>query len=259
MALTPGRRTLLTLGLPLSLAFIGYAALGIMNAVGLTRYTDSLTVVPVGQVQVLAVDARDGSVRLEPSADGNVHVRVKGVYALSRPRLTTASTAAGVTVTGRQCSGGGINICTQDVTIEVPAGFRVTATSGGGDVRASGLTGEVSLSSSAGSVHDDGAVGRLVMSSSAGDVSGTNLRSSDVTASSSGGDVDLTFGADPTRVEAGSSAGDVAVRVPGAVAYRVTVKSSGGSATSTVHEDSASTRTIDAHSSAGDVSVRPSG
>jgi DUF4097 and DUF4098 domain-containing protein YvlB len=258
MALTPGRRTLLTFGLPLSLAFIGYGAIGIINAVGLTHYSQTRTVVPVGQVQVLTVDARNGSVRLQPSADGNVHVLAKGVYSLSQPTITSTSTASGLTVTGHQCAGG-ILICSQDLTIEVPASFRVTAKSSGGDVRVSGLTGELNLSSSAGDVKDDGATQRLVMSSSAGDVSGTNLLSADVTASSSAGDVDLTFAADPTRVEAGSSAGDVDVQVPGAVAYRVTAKTSAGNATSTVHEDSASTRTIDAHSSAGDVTVGPAG
>jgi hypothetical protein len=256
MPLTPGRRTMLTFGVPLSLAFIGYGALGIINAVGLTHYSESLTLHPV--THTLSVDAKDGSVRLIASPDGDVHVRQHGVYSLSKPRLSAVATANGVTVVGRQCAGG-VFICSQELVIEVPASFEVTAKSSGGDVRTIGLTGNLTLTSSAGDVHADGAVGRLTMSSSAGDVDGTNLRSSDVTASSSAGDVDLRFAVDPTRVEAGSSAGDVDVRVPGAVGYHVTIRSSDGDTRSTVHEDSAATRTIDAHSSAGDVTVEPVG
>lgn len=256
MPMTSGRRTLLTFGVPLSIAAIGYGALGIVNAIGLTHYTDSLVVVPVSQV--LNVDASEGSVRLEASPDGNIHVVAKGVYSLAKPKVRAEATVAGVTVTGRQCSGG-VLICSQDLVIEVPASFQVTAKSSGGDVRVSGLTGQLDLHSSAGDVRADGVTGKLVMSSSAGDVDGTNLRSSDVTASSSAGDVSLRFAADPTHVAADSSAGDVDVRVPGAVAFRVNAKTSGGDASSTVHEDSASSRTIDAHSSAGDVDVRPTG
>jgi Putative adhesin len=254
MALTPGRRAVLTFGLPLSLGFIAYGTLSIVNAIGLTHYTQSALAVP--QAQVLTVNAHGGSVRLRPSPDSNVHVSVKGLYALRTPTLRTISTKSGVTVTG-SCPTVAVITCSQNITIELPVAFQVTAHSSGGDVSASGLTGQLDLTSSAGDVADDGAIGRLTMTSSAGDVDGTNLRSSDVTASSSAGDVSLQFAVDPTRVEAGSSAGDVDVRVPNQVAYRVTVQSSGGDAVNRVNQESTSTRTIDAHSSAGDVSVRP--
>jgi hypothetical protein len=256
MPLTPGRRAMLTFGVPLSLAFIGYGALGIVNAVGLTHYSESVTLHPV--TNTISVDAKDGSVRLIASPDGDVHVLEHGVYSLSKPRLSAVATAHGVTVVGRQCAGG-VFICSQELVVQVPASFKVSAKSSGGDVRTMGLTGDLTLTSSAGDVHVDGSAGRLTMSSSAGDVDGTNLRSSDVTASSSAGDVDLRFVVGPTRVEAGSSAGDVVVRVPGAVAYHVTTRTSAGDTKSTVHEDSTSSRIINAHSSAGDVTVEPVG
>jgi hypothetical protein len=254
--LTPGRRTLLTFGVPLSLAFIGYGALGIVNAIGLTHYSESRTLVPTAHV--LTVNAGEGSVRLEPSPDGNVHVSAKGVYSLSRPRLITSVTGTSVTVTGKECLGG-ILICSQDIRVQVPASFRISAYSAGGGVRASGLTGDLVLTSAAGDVRVEGLTGKLTLSSSAGDVHGDALRSTEVTASSSAGDVSLTFAVDPTRVDATSSAGDVRVRVPNTVSYRVTTQSSGGDRVSTVHENSDSARTINARSSAGDVSVRPSG
>ena len=253
MPMTSGRRTMLTFGVPLALAFIGYGAFGIVNSIGLTHYSSTLTLHPV--TQVLTVSASDGSVRIQVSPDADVHVLEKGVYSLSKPRLVAEVTPQGVSVRGRQCDGG-ILICSQDLVIEVPASFQVTANSSGGDVHAVGQFDNLDLSSSGGDVGADGATGRLQLQSGGGDVDGRNLQSPDVTASSSGGDVDLRFAVDPDQVEASSSGGDVDVQVPGDVPYRVVVKSSGGSATSTVRQDSSATHTINADSSGGDVSVR---
>jgi DUF4097 and DUF4098 domain-containing protein YvlB len=255
--LTAGRRTLLTFGVPLSLAFIGYGALGIINAVGLTHYTQSVDL--VATAHVLTVNANEGSLDLQPSPDGDVHVRVKGVYSLSKTKLSTASTSAGVTVTGRACNGG-VFICSQDMTIEVPADFQVTARSDGGDVSASGLTGALNLRSSAGDVHVDGPSGQLTLSSSAGDVSVANAHSSEVSATSSAGDVRLGFSVPPTRVLASSSAGDVTIGVPSSVPYKVSGSTSGGGNRNIrVPTDDTSSRSITADTSAGDVSIEPAG
>jgi DUF4097 and DUF4098 domain-containing protein YvlB len=244
---------LLTFGVPLSLAFIGYGALGIVNAVGLTRYTQSLDLVPTARV--LTVDTNDGHVDLVPSLDGNVHVHAKGVYTLSKPRLSATSTSAGVTVTGRHCNGG-ILICSQDMAIEVPAGFEVTARTSGGGVSASSLTGPLDLRSSGGDVSVDGASGRLTLSSSAGEVSATNVHSTDVSASSSAGDVGLAFSVPPTRVLASSSAGDVTIRVPTSVPYKVSGSTGGGGTRDVqVTQDDTSSRSITAAASAGDVLI----
>lgn len=255
MPLTPGRRTLLTFGIPLSLAFVGYGALGIINAIGLTHYTQTVTLTPT--TKVLTVSAAGGYIHLEASADANMHVLAKGVYSLSKPRMTVTSTPAGVTVKARSCSGG-VFICNQDLVIQVPTTFQISAHSSGGDVSADGaFTGDLDLNSSAGDVSADGVSGPLILKSSAGDVDGRNLRSLDVTASSSAGDVDVRFATAPTRVEAGSSAGDVDVRVPVDVQYHVTTQSSAGDHVSSVPENSSSSHTINAHSSAGDVDVSP--
>lgn len=233
-ALTPGRRALLTLGGPLALATIGYGAFGIMSAIGLTHYSQTYLVVP--QSQVLNVKADEGGVRLQPSPDSNIHIVSKGVYSLRIPKVVITSTTSSLTIKG-SCPLSGIAICSQTITIQVPAAFTVTANSTAGDVRATGLT------------------GRLTLTSSAGDVDGRSLRSADVTASSSAGDVDLRFDGVPQRVEAGSSAGDVNVRLPDSV-YAVNAQTSAGDTSVKVPTDPRSTRTVHAHSSAGDVSVR---
>jgi Putative adhesin len=254
MALTPGRRTLLLFGTPVSILFIGYGGLAIINAIALTHYSQSYTEVP--QVQELTVKASVGGVHLEPSSDGKVHLTVKGLYSLNKPKIKVVSTPRGLTITG-SCSSFAVIACTENIVVQVPAAFAITASSSGGDVRATGLTGTLHLSSSAGDVRDDGGTGDLTMISTAGDVSGTNLRSATVSASSSAGDVDLSFASAPTKVEAGSSAGDVDIRVPD-VGYNVTAESSGGDTHTRIKTDPSSPRSIDAHSSAGDVTVRPS-
>ena len=253
-ALTPGRRTLLLFGTPVSILFILYGALAIVNAIGLTHYTDNFTVVADGQIATVKADKV--GVHVEPSPDGKVHVRVTGLYTLSKPKLTVVAAGATLTVKGG-CTQVAVIACSQNVVVQLPAASTLTVSSNAGDVRASGLTGTLHLSSSAGDVRDDGAAGTLTMISTAGDVSGTNLRSATVSASSSAGDVNLTFVTPPEQVEAGSSAGDVHVRVPD-VGYDLSVRSSVGDIQTTVKSDPSSPRTIDAHSSAGDVSVRPS-
>ena len=254
MALTAGRRTLLLFGTPVSILFIGYGGLAIINTIGLTHYVQTYTEVP--QSQAITVKAEVGSVHLEPSPDSKVHVTVKGLYSLSKPTIKVASTPTGITLKG-SCSRFAVISCTENIVVQVPASFAVTASSDGGDVRVTGLTGTLHLSSTAGDVRDDGGSGDLTMISSAGDVKATNLRSTTVTASSSAGDVDLDFAVAPTKVEAGSSAGDVTVRVPD-VGYDVTTESSGGDAHTRIKTDPSSPRSIDAHSSGGDVTVSPS-
>jgi putative adhesin len=233
-ALTPGRRALLTLGGPIALATIGYGAFSIVSAIGLTHYSQTYLVVP--HSQVLNVKADEGGVRLQPSPDSNVHIVSKGVYALKIPKVEATSTASSLTIKG-SCPLSGAAICSQTITIQVPAAFTITASSNGGDVHATGLT------------------GRLTLTSSAGDVDGNDLGSTDVTASSSGGDVDLRFATVPQRVEASSSAGDVSLRLPDSV-YAVEAQTSAGDTVVKVPTDPRSTRTVHAHSSAGDVAVR---
>lgn len=254
--MTPGRRKLLAFGVPFSLLVIGYGALSLVNVIGLTSYDASRTVTVVGGAKALTVNADEGYVHLQLSADANVHVRQKGHYTWSKPKVTVVSVASGVTIKGH-CANLAASICTQDLIVEVPADFRVTARSSGGDVTAKDLSGALNLSSSSGDVRATNAVGPLVLESSAGDVKASGLLSTDVSASSSAGDVRLAFVQPPSRVEAGSSAGDVAVTLPNTVAYQVTAHSSAGDTHVGVHTDSTATRTVNAHSSAGDVSVQP--
>ncbi len=253
-ALTPGRRTLLTFGTPVSLLFIGYGALAIVNAIGLTHYTYAQDVTPTSQA--ITVKATEGALHLVPSPDSKVHVTVKGIYALEKPKVTISSTAAGISVRG-SCPQFAVITCSQTITVEVPPAFRVTASSTAGDVRATGLTGPLDLSSTAGDVHADDVSGVLTLSSSAGDIHGTDLRSTNVRATSSAGDVDLEFVVPPTQVDAISTASDVNLRVPD-VGYALSVATSGGDQhTSSIRTDPTSPRTIDAHSSGGDVNIKP--
>jgi DUF4097 and DUF4098 domain-containing protein YvlB len=119
--------------------------------------------------------------------------------------------------------------------------------------------GSVEARSSAGSVKAEGLSSDLDLGSSAGSISATGLTSGSVVADTSAGSVSLTWsaGADPTAVEASSSAGSVRVLVPdvAGVAYDVEADSSAGSVTVNVRTDPSSDRRIRATSSAGSVLV----
>lgn len=119
--------------------------------------------------------------------------------------------------------------------------------------------GSIEARSSAGSVTAEGLSSALDLRSSAGSITAIRLTSTTVAADTSAGAVSLSWSddADPTTIQANSSAGSVKVTIPDveAVAYDVDANSSAGSVTVNVRTDPASSRTIRATSSAGSVVV----
>jgi DUF4097 and DUF4098 domain-containing protein YvlB len=161
--------------------------------------------------------------------------------------------------------------CFVDFTIRVPTSVKVDAHSSGA-VRVESMASEVRASSSGGSVSVHKCTGHQVLYSSggsvtmrrsggsvdadstAGKVSGTDLSAKSVIARSSSGKVALAFDQPPQVVNATSSAGSVTVVVPPDSSTYVVI-ANGQSSEIGVKTDPASTRSINANSSAGPVSV----
>lgn len=146
--------------------------------------------------------------------------------------------------------------CKTEYVIVVPRDLKVTAESSSGDLSASDLPAGADLESSSGDIEVEGVGGALRVQSSSGKVEGRELDAAAVTAESSSGNVELTFASAPTSVEAESSSGNVTIQVPsGDEAYKVDTDTSSGDDSTSVKTDPASTRSVRASSSSGDVTV----
>jgi DUF4097 and DUF4098 domain-containing protein YvlB len=146
--------------------------------------------------------------------------------------------------------------CKTDYVITVPKDVKVTVDSSSGDLRVNGLPAGADLETSSGSieVHDVG--GSLSLKSSSGDLEAQDVTATTVSTRSSSGDIDLDFAVAPQSVQAQASSGDVTIHVPaGDEAYKVDTDTSSGDESANIKSDPSATRTIEAKSSSGDVTV----
>jgi Putative adhesin len=147
--------------------------------------------------------------------------------------------------------------CSVDLTAAVNPAVPVTVSSTGGDIRVRRVDSTVAVDSSGGDVTVQDATGDLDLRSSAGDVHVFDSGPSNVTAHSSGGDVQIRLVTSPKTVIADSSGGEVLVVLPNdPTRYRVEASSSGGETQVQVQTDPNSENVIRVSSSGGDVTVR---
>jgi DUF4097 and DUF4098 domain-containing protein YvlB len=146
--------------------------------------------------------------------------------------------------------------CDTDYVVTIPKDLNVTVGSSSGDLQVSDLPGGATLKTTSGNIEAHKIGGALTMNSSSGDLEGSDLDASSVTTESSSGSLELTFLSAPSSVQAETSSGDVTVVLPtGTETYKVDTDTSSGDESTEVKMDPASTRTITAKTSSGDVTV----
>lgn len=232
--LPPGRRAVLVIGGVLAAALVVFGTWSLVNLLGQTTTERTTTLVPTSDRLTIRAD---GDIRVEAGTGPEVRVVERVRHGIGRPEVDQRPTSDGLLIDS-DCPWYSTN-CSVDLIVTVPATLSVDAHSSAGDITAIGVSSD------------------LTLTSSAGDVRASGLRTSRVDASSSAGDVTLSFDAPPVDVVAGSSAGDVDIRLPRVDGgYRVSVDTSAGDQHVEVPTDPESSRRIDAGSSAGDVTVR---
>ena len=209
-------------------------------------------------VRTLVVDGAS-DVRLTGAAEGSaLEVVTRSTEGLRGPDHSVERGAGGELRLSSSCPSFLTSQCGVDYTISVPSGTVVRAEADAGDVTAERLeTSEpLVLDTSAGDVEaSDVTAPSIELSSSAGDVEARDLRADAVRLESSAGDVIASLATAPRELIADSSAGDVELLVPNAI-YRVDATSSAGDVDAgRLRTDPSATRSITAHSSAGDVFV----
>jgi hypothetical protein len=252
--MTPARRAVLAIGVPLTLALIAWIGLGVVAQIGEGSYPVSFPIaVTNGTVNAHFGDAtvtlRDGG-GSAASLDGTV------VYSLVRPHFTVSPGPNGTSV-GEQCAVPA-GECGLDAVLTVPRGTNAALSTGGGDLTVDGsIGGDVTLSSGGGDVTVRGLTGTVRISAGGGDVSAEDLTATRLTARSTSGDITLSFTQVPRDVQVSDTAGDVTIVLPpGSARYRVQASAGSGDVSDgAVPQSASSPNVITATSVTGGVTI----
>lgn len=102
--------------------------------------------------------------------------------------------------------------CEASFKVKAPAGLRVNADAGAGDIRVAGIRGALSLGTGAGSIALDGVFGEIRARTGAGDVTGA-LSSGRAEISTGAGSIELAWKGSPAQGLVKASAGTGSVRL----------------------------------------------
>jgi DUF4097 and DUF4098 domain-containing protein YvlB len=256
LPLTPGRLTALLIGVPVSLAAIGWGALSVVALASLDSFAIHRSFPPSGSQLSVTVDS--GALTLEPSIDDQVHLDGTARYGLVRPTIDVSSTGGGVSVT-ISCPWFVASECSADLTVAVPSGIALTASTASGNITASNLD-NLSLQATSGNVQITGGAGLVHLSAVSGQITGVAMDAADVHASATSGDVSLDFAQPPSDVTVQDTSGNVTVTLPpGGPAYAVSAHSVSGNTSIDVPTDPTSRHDISVSVVSGNVVVDPAG
>jgi hypothetical protein len=186
LPMTPARRRVLAIGVPIAIAMIGWTGFSFVADVGQGSYSVSDSI-PV-RAGRLSLNAAGGDLTVRPGGQAGVG-RLTGTvrYSLIRPRFTWNATAGG-TAANFSCPVPA-GVCGLDATLEAPVRTAISLSSGGGSLSVSGITGDVSLSSGGGELTVTGLPGALRLSTGGGNIHGNALPAPDVSVQTGGGDI----------------------------------------------------------------------
>ncbi len=250
--LSPARRVTFVVGALITLLTITFGVLTIIAEGSKTIERAEFTITPSGST--FAVETDVGDIKVVSSIDDKVHVVRTAQFGGQRPRFTEEPNSTGDRLEA-ECAGDWLlSACTVDYQVAVPEGMAVQLRSDTGDVLASNIDGALEASSGTGNVEVRGVEGPLRLRASTGDVSAEGVRSDNVDAHSSTGDVVLSFADAPDNVSAITDTGDVRLWLP-VGPYRVDTDTDTGDVTTDVDVDSSSRRTVVARTDTGDVEL----
>jgi Putative adhesin len=192
--LTPARRVILAVGVPLVLALIGFAAIG-WSHVAIIQLANGE---PVGYARSFSAPASGGQSRLtinnadvglRPGPGSRILVRTHLFGSIAKPRFDHHYTSRGL-VLNPYCAvpiGG----CSLSLAVSVPGGLPVTATDNFGSMTATDLHGRVTLTDNSGNLTATALAGTIRLDNPFGDLNASRL-SGTTELSSNSGDINVT-------------------------------------------------------------------
>lgn len=204
-------------------------------------------------ITALQVFADTGSLTVIPSDGDATEVAVRSRWDGEQPTVSQDRSGTTLTIVA-DCTGSGS--CEVDLTVSVPPGVAVTGRTDTGDVRVSGLVGEVEIITVTGDLELAGLSGRVRAGTDNGDVTGEDLRSPWITTTTGTGDVSLSFDAAPDMVSAVVGTGDLEMEVPeSSDGYRVDAATGTGELEVRMAQNPNAFRSILARVETGDVAL----
>ncbi|WP_433150484.1 DUF4097 family beta strand repeat-containing protein [Actinomadura nitritigenes] len=175
-------------------------------------------------IKELRVEAGSAEVSIGTGADGRARVFKRLKWVLRKP-VVTESLHGDVLAIAVRCPGaaslyGGWE-CGADIDVQVPAGVRVSAASGSGEITVRGVNGDLDLRTGSGEISVVGSHGALRARVGSGTIRGTRLASADTEAVVGAGELDLRYAEPPRTVDVSADAGSVKIIVPAGSHYRV--------------------------------------
>ena len=229
LLMTPARRIILLLGVPLSLTLLAWTCFAIISQASQGSYVVSYA--PVRVSGGLDMNVYGGDVTLQggvaPSAaqfTGSGTVWYGLSYSGQRPTLVTAQTPAGTRI-NFTCPDYN---CALSSTVDVPSQAPVTVTSNGGNITATGIS-DATLQTGGGDLTVDGLTGNVSLNTDnapngpyggGGQVDGT-LAAQNVAVDSGGNNVNLQLTTAPSNLNITTEGGSVTLQLPAGYTYRV--------------------------------------
>jgi len=252
LPLTPARRAALVFGVPLCLALTGAAGLAIVEQVGQASFPVSYEI--AASTKTINVNVGGGNLTVRPVNGGQGSFAGIVTYTFIRPRVV-AQAAGGVASYGLDCATW-VGTCELNATLSVPRQAAMSVSTGGGNVTATGLAGDVSLSTSGGDVTADGMTGAFSLSTGGGNVQATAVAAIRVSAQTGGGDIEIVFTTVPRDIQVSTGGGDVTIVLPaGSAEYHVLASTGGGTITDPIPINTLSPNVITATSGGGNITI----
>jgi putative adhesin len=253
LPMTPARRRVLAIGVPIAIALIGWTGFGFVADLGQASYTvgDSIPL----RAGHLRLNTGGGDITVRPGGRAGLG-RLTGTvrYSLIRPRFSWNPAADSITA-NVSCAIP-VGFCGLEATLEAPAQTAVSLSSNGGNLSVSGMTGNVTLSSGGGDLSLTGLPGDLVLATDGGNIDGNALTAQDVSARSAGGNITLTFTRPPRNVRITTDGGNVTVILPsGSTAYNIHAATGGGNVADPVPQSPSSLHVITVTTGGGNISI----
>lgn len=229
LLMTPARRIILLIGVPLSLTLLAWTCFAIISQASQGSYAVSYAPVPVSGG--LDMNVYGGDVTLQggvaPSAarfTGSGTVWYGLSYSGQRPTLVTAQTPSGTRI-NFTCPDYN---CALNSTVDVPPQAPVTVTSNGGNITATGIS-DATLQTGGGNLTVDGLTGNVSLNTDnapngpyggGGQVDGT-LAAQNIAVDSAGNSVNLQLTTAPSNLNITTEGGNVTLQLPAGYSYRV--------------------------------------
>jgi hypothetical protein len=229
LLMTPARRIILLLGVPLSFALLAWTCFAIISKSSEGSYAVSYA--PVRISGGLDMNVYGGDVTLQggvaPSAarfTGSGTVWYGLSYSGQRPTLVTAQTPTGTRI-NFTCPNYN---CALSSTVDVPPQAPVTVTSNGGNITATGIS-DATLQTGGGDLTVDGLTGNVSLNTDSapngpygggGQIDGT-LAAQNIAVDSGGNNVNLQLTTAPSNLNITTEGGNVTLQLPAGYSYRV--------------------------------------